>query len=135
MHPCGTARTGSLCPSIVYLINGSVSMNYSLFFSPTNIYSQVILKLSDTGIRSCETRKKHLENRLMRSKSPDGNKQTAQYYIWTLYFLFYCNNFPTDQVFEEKFKKVTPSKKNLQVSLFAPTRLKQTFLLQDLKGE
>lgn len=79
MHPCGTARTGSLCPLIVYLVNGSVPMNYSLFFSPTNIYSQVIKKFSDSGIRSCETRKKYLENRLMRSKSPDGNKKTSLY--------------------------------------------------------
>lgn len=34
MHPCGTARTGSLCPLIVYLVNGSVPMNYSLGFFP-----------------------------------------------------------------------------------------------------
>lgn len=57
-----------------------------------------------------------------------------RHYIWTLYFLFYYT-FPTDQVFEDKFKKATPSKKKLQVSLFAPIRLQQTFLLQDLKGE
>lgn len=85
MHPCGTARTGSLCPLIVYLVNGSVLMNYSLVFFPNQHLLTGNIKFSDSGIRSCETRKKHLENRLMRSKSPDGNKK--RHYIWTLYFL------------------------------------------------
>lgn len=69
----------------------------------------------------------------MRSKSPDGNKKNVT--IYGLCIFFYCDNFPTDQVFEEKLKKSHPLKKKLQVSLFAPIRLQQTFLLQDLKGE
>lgn len=77
-------------------------------FSPTNIYSRVIKKFSDSGIRSCETRKKYLKKRLMRSKSPDGNKKMALYMDTVFSFLLYFSNRPS---FWRQIQKSHPLKK------------------------